>query len=93
MSYVKNHSDIESLIGPLGESLTPEVAKRIITLKIAPEVKDRIELLGTQSKKGKLTIEEQTEYSSLMSFGMFVTVLKSKARLLLASERATRRKS
>ncbi len=93
MIYVKNRADIENLIGPLAECLDPEAARRIVKLKIDPQVKARIEYLVSQAEKDKLTFEEETEYNSLMTFGMFVTVLKSKARLQLASERATRRKS
>lgn len=93
MIYVSNKAQIETLIGPLAKCFDLEAARRVAKLKIAPQVKARIEYLGTQAKKGKLTFEEETEYSNLMSFGMFVTVLKSKARLQLASERATRRKS
>jgi hypothetical protein len=39
--------------------------------------------LAKKCNLGKLTPEERSEYESYVSFGTFVALLKSKARLLL----------
>lgn len=81
---MKNHALLDSLIGPLGECLTPEVARRVIKLKADPKLQSRITYLAEQCNEGKLTSKEEAEYSSYVSFGTFVAVLQSKARQLLA---------
>ena len=84
MKMSKNRATLENMIGPLSECLTPEVARRVIKLKADPELQARVDYLAGQCNEGLLTPEEKAEYSSYVSFGTFVAVLKSKARQLLA---------
>lgn len=92
MIHISNRAFIETMIDPLAKCFDHEAARRVAKLKVTPQVKARIDYLGGLAKKNKLTFEEEAEYSNLMRYRMFVTVLKSKARLQLASERASRRK-
>ncbi len=68
---------------PLSECLTPESAKRLVKLKADPRLQSRMDHLAKKCNQGKLTPEERSEYESYVSFGTFVALLKSKARLLL----------
>jgi hypothetical protein len=83
MKSIKNKATLENMIGPLGECLTPEVARRVVMLKADPKLQARVNYLAGQCNEGLLTTEEKAEYSSYVSFGTFVAILKSKARQLL----------
>ncbi len=86
MKSIKNNATLENMIGPLGECLTPEVARRVVKLKADPKVQARVDYLAGQCNEGLLSPEEKAEYSSYVSFGTFVAILKSKARQLLAQQ-------
>jgi hypothetical protein len=79
---------IERLLAPLGDCLTPETARRMIALKADPELQAYIDELATRHTEGKLTSAEQAEYGKYVSYATFVSVLKSKARQLLADHRS-----
>ena len=74
---------IDELVDPLGQCLTPEVARRIIALRASANLEQRIERLGQKCKDGELTAEEKAEYETIVRFIKFVSTLQSKARGLL----------
>jgi len=75
---------LDRLIDPLSECLTPESARRILKLKADERLQARLDKLGELCTAGRLTPEEHAEYQSYVSFGTFIAILKSKARVLLA---------
>jgi hypothetical protein len=83
---LKPSSSIDRLIEPLAKCLTAESAKRLLTLKADSQLRARIEELAEKSTEGALTTEERQEYDSYVSFGTFIAILKSKARLMLAND-------
>ena len=76
---------LDRLVGPLGQCLTPESAKRIVELQADPQTQALIDELSEKCNEGTLTPEERGDYASYVSFGTFVALLKSKARQLLAN--------
>ena len=76
---------LDRLMAPLGECITPETARRLLTLKADPTVQSRVDELADRNSAGTLTPEEQVEYRNYVSFGTFVAILKSKARQVLAN--------
>ena len=79
---------LDRLIDPLGDCLTKETARRLVSLKPDRELQTRVDQLARKCSAGTLTPEEREEYGQYVSFGTFVAILKSKARLLLAHSRA-----
>jgi hypothetical protein len=75
---------LDRLVGPLGECLTPETARRLLALKADAKLQARVDYLAARNSKGLLTPEEGAEYGNYLTFGTFVAILKSKARQLLA---------
>jgi hypothetical protein len=75
---------LDRLVGPLGECLTPESAKRLLKLKADPQLKAHVEELADKCNQGTLSPEERSLYESYVSFSSFIALLKSKARLVLA---------
>jgi len=76
---------LDRLVDPLSQCLTAESAKRLLKLRADPRLQARVDQLAEKCNEGTLTAQEQTEYSSYVSFGTFVALLKSKARQLLAN--------
>jgi hypothetical protein len=87
---LKPSSSIDRLIEPLVKCLTVESAKRLLSMKTDPQLRARMEELAEKSTAGTLTAEERQEYGSYVSFGTFIAILKSKARLLLDNDQSTR---
>jgi hypothetical protein len=75
---------LDRLVGPLSECLTPESARRLLSLKADGELQARVDFLARRSGEGLLTTEERDEYRNYVTFSTFVAILKSKARQLLA---------
>ena len=85
MKTANTDAALERLIGPLGDCLTLESARRLLALKADRKLQTRVDYLAARCNEGSLTPEEHAEYSSYVKFGTFVAILKSKARQLLAN--------
>ena len=84
MKSANNIPVVERLVSPLGDCLTPESARRLLSLKADPELQARVDDLATRHADGQLSAEEHAEYGRYVSYATFVAILKSKARQLLA---------
>ncbi len=74
---------IDELMDPLGECLSPEVARRIVQLRAGPALEERIHFLGQKCSEGALTPLEQADYETIVRFVKFISTLQSKARTLI----------
>lgn len=84
MQALKSTAALDRLVGPLGDCLTPESARRLLALKADRNLRARADYLARRCNQGLLTPEEHAEYGIIVQFGTFVAILKSKARQLLA---------
>ncbi|MFL5245351.1 MAG: hypothetical protein ACJ8FY_24920 [Gemmataceae bacterium] len=75
---------LDRLVDLLGQCLTEESAKRLLKLRADRQLQVLVDHLTERCNEGTLTPAEQAEYASLVSFGTFVALLKSKARQRLA---------
>jgi hypothetical protein len=75
---------LDRLVEPLGECLTPELARKVFAFKADPVLQSRINDLSDRHSRGLLSSEEADELGKYVSYGTFVAILKSKARQLLA---------
>jgi hypothetical protein len=85
MKSAKNAPDLDRLLAPLGECLTPESARRLLALKADATLQARVDYLADRHNQGLVTPNEQAEYGKYVFYGTFVAILKSKARQLLAA--------
>ena len=74
----------EQVIDTFADCLTPESAKRILAIKADENHIARVKYLGEQCNEGLLTEAENAEYGQLIDLGTQLSILKSKARQLLA---------
>lgn len=74
---------LDRFLDPVTACFTPQVAERIIQLRLDPELTARIELLAQKANEGKLTAEEDDEYKDYIEGGDVLTLLQAKARRIL----------
>lgn len=76
-------SVIDRLMAPIGECLSPEVARRLVSLRADAALQARVDELADRCSAGTLTEPERAEYEQYVRFSQFVTLLQSRARRLL----------
>ncbi|MFM9961253.1 MAG: hypothetical protein ACKV2Q_08500 [Planctomycetaceae bacterium] len=81
---------LDRLLDPVGNCLTPRSARALLKLQADPDLQAHIEDLARKSTAGQLTAEEHSEYAALVAAGTVISILKSKARILLAKTSGSR---
>jgi hypothetical protein len=76
---------LDGLLDPLSECLDAESARRLIEMRVAAPVQDRIDELAARANEGALNAEELAEYEALINASDFISILKLKARRHLNS--------
>jgi hypothetical protein len=71
---------LDGLLGPLSRCLDAESARRIVELRVAAPVQERIDALAELANNGALTDDDRTEYEALINAADFISILKLKAR-------------
>ncbi len=79
---------LDRLFDAIGRCLNREAARALVELRADPEVQARAKELAEKCNEGKLSAEERAEYEAYVQVSDFIAILKSKARLFLARERA-----
>jgi YD repeat-containing protein len=74
----------ERILDPVVQSLTREVAERILAVRIEPAVQERANLLAKKATGGELTDSERDEYERIIEQADLLGILKSLARRSLA---------
>jgi hypothetical protein len=78
---------LEQVLDPFVECLTPESARKIVALRAAPEAQARLEQLADRANEGELTPVEQAEYEKFRATFHMITLLQSKARQFLGTQK------
>lgn len=76
---------VDSLLEPVTQCFTPDVARRISSLRASPEVQARLDALAEKCSEGTLTLEERGVYEAAVRAVNFIGVLQAKARAMLAT--------
>jgi hypothetical protein len=80
-------SPLDRLLNPIGDCLTPTVARRIAKFRADAETQARIDELADKCNEGDLTAAERLEYESFVRAINLIAILQSKARAFLAKNR------
>ena len=70
---------LDGLLDPLSWCLDAESARRLVELRVAPPVQERIDTLAERANEGLLTDDERAEYEALINAADFISILKRKA--------------
>lgn len=73
-------SVLDRLLDPVGQSLTPDVARALLAIRADEDTQARIDELAGKCTEGTLTDVERGEYQAYVSAIDLVTVLQAKAR-------------
>jgi hypothetical protein len=76
-------SAIDRFLDPLTGCFTPQVAERIVALRLDPELSARIEYLAQKANDGTITADEDDEYKDYVEGGDMLALIQAKARRLL----------
>jgi hypothetical protein len=68
---------------PLAEDLTPQQAKKILSIRPGARVVNRVQQLAERANAGNLTEQERTEYQYCNDVDDAIGMLKATARNLL----------
>jgi len=71
---------LDGLLDSLSRCLDAESARRVVELRVAPPVQQRIDTLAERANDGVLTSDEAAEYEALIDAADFISILKVKAR-------------
>ena len=75
---------IERLLEPLAACLTPEVAQRIVDLRLDdPSTLERLDYLREKANEGTLSEEERAEYEGFVEGNDLLMLIKDQARSVL----------
>jgi hypothetical protein len=77
---------LDGLLEPLSRCLDMESARRIVELRVAAPVQERMDALAERANEGTLSDDERLEYEALINAADFISILKLKARRQLGSK-------
>lgn len=75
---------IDDILEPLTEALTPEAASVLADFKVSEAVRARVSDLAARANEGELTDAERSEYETHVRYASVLSVIKAKARSVLA---------
>ncbi len=81
---------LDRLLEPVGQCLTPRAARALLKLRADDETQRHIEELARKSTAGQLSLEERSDYESLVAAGTVISILQAKARRTLAKSSGSR---
>lgn len=75
---------LSTYLQPIGEEMTPQLARRILSATPSDELVARVHELSDKANEGTLTVPERAEYEQYVDVGDAIGILKAKARRLLS---------
>lgn len=78
-------SYLDRLLDPLAEALTPEVAQRVMDMRLDPAMRAELDSLRAGANEGTLTPEQGTQYQRLVEALDTLAIIQLKARRALAN--------
>lgn len=76
-------SPLARLLAPVGQCLTPEVARKLVNLHADPAMQERLDELAEKNTEGTLTDDERAEYETYVHAIDFIAILQAHSRSLL----------
>ena len=74
---------LDRLLDPLGDILTPDVARKLVNYRFDAKAQARIDKLARKCNEGTLSDKERREYETYVQTIDFIAILQAKARALL----------
>ena len=81
---------LDLMLDPFSELLTPAMARRVVNFRADATTQARVDELATKCNEGELTPAERREYEAYVRAIHLISILQSKARMVLARNRKSR---
>lgn len=78
-------SVLESSLEPVGRSLNPEAALKLLELNASPLLQQRMDVLADRCGEGVASDEELSEYDSMIHAANVIAILQAEARRVISS--------
>ena len=76
---------IHRMLDPVAAAFNAEAARRLADFRLDAELQQHVEQLADLANEGQLTPEQRAEYDLILGIGDVVSVLRVKARSMLAT--------
>ncbi|MBM4092497.1 MAG: hypothetical protein FJ276_24200 [Planctomycetes bacterium] len=80
-------SYLDRFLQPVTEAFTPELARALVDLRADSELEAEIEVLRQKANMGTLSPDEEVAYKDFVEAVDVISIIQSKARRFLASQR------
>jgi hypothetical protein len=81
-------SYLDRFLQPVTEAFTPALARKLVDLRVDPELQTHIDMLRQKANEGTLTLEEDAEYKDFVEAVDVISIIQAKARQFLAKHPA-----
>jgi hypothetical protein len=75
---------LDRMLQPVTEAMSAEFANKLVGLRADDELLSHIEILRGKANQRTMTAEEEAEYREFVEANDVISLLQSKARLVLA---------
>ena len=76
---------LEKVLDPVCEAFTGDAAKRLLEVRVDPELQAWMSAMAEKANEGLLTADERSTYEYALTAGTIVSILQSRARATLAA--------
>jgi hypothetical protein len=76
-------NSLDRMLDPVTACFTPQVAQKIVDLRLDADLISRIEELAEKANQGTLSTDEDDEYKDYVEGGDMIALLQAKARRFL----------
>ncbi len=76
-------SYLDRFLEPVTDSMTPKLARRLVSLRADEHLQAEIEILRRKANEGSLTPEEEESYKDFVEAVDVISIIQSKARRFL----------
>ena len=80
-------SYLDRFLQPVTEAFTPELARALVDLRADSELEAEVEVLRQKANMGTLSPDEEVAYKDFVEAVDVISIIQSKARRFLASQR------
>jgi len=77
---------LETSLEPVGQSLNPEAALKLLNLRASAALQERMDVLADRCGEGIASGEELSEYDSLIHAANVIAILQTEARRVLSRQ-------
>lgn len=79
---------LDRLLDPVCDVLTPEAARKIVDLRMDPQMQQLIDDFADRHHEGRLSVDELAYYERLVQTIDFISLFQAKARNILNRTKA-----